>query len=139
MRGVEFFKRLVCEFNFHNFDSIQQTGTRNRCDPRLSQLSSDRTLRINALYAAAEGDLTELKRFLVAGVSPNTCDYDGRSLLHLAASGGHLAICKTLLRIGTDGDEAVNVSVVDRWGGTAYSDAIKFGHCEVAKAIEGHI
>jgi glutaminase len=131
VRGVEFCKRLVDVFNFHNFDSMQRTGHRRRIDPRVNKAISEREGKVAALYAAAEGDLTELQRLVRGGVSPNSTDYDKRSLLHLAASAGHIAIVRYLLRF-----EELDIHVVDRWGGTPLSDAEKYHHTKIARLIE---
>lgn len=69
---------------FHNFDTlVENIGEipNNKINPRCKPRKDDRNLMIHALYACAEGDLTELRRLLLAGVSPNTSDYDHRSLL----------------------------------------------------------
>ncbi|KAJ3325720.1 hypothetical protein HDV06_003522 [Boothiomyces sp. JEL0866] len=134
VRGVKFFSRLVEEFIFHNFDSLKQTGTRVRINPRLNKVTSERQGKMAALYAAAEGDLIDLKRLIRSGVSPGTADYDGRTLLHLAASCGKGIIVKFLLRY-----PEVNVNAKDRWGGTPHSDALKAGHHLIAKMIEQHL
>ena len=78
VRGVEFFKKLVKEFVFHTFDSTSMQLQGTKCNPRKATKEDERFLKENALYACAEGDLSELKRLMVAGVSPNTSDYDGR-------------------------------------------------------------
>lgn len=45
-------------------------------------------------------------------------DYDNRTPLHLASSGGHLECIKFLLSIGVD------VNPKDRWGATPLNDAL---------------
>lgn len=79
-----------------------------------------------ALYASAEGDLGQLRRLLLSGVPVSLADYDGRTLLHLACSEGHMAIVKYLVKI-----HHADMLVMDRWGGTPLSDAEKGGHVKV--------
>ncbi|KAL3897612.1 MAG: hypothetical protein SGCHY_003293 [Lobulomycetales sp.] len=131
VRGVEFFKRLVKKFTFHSFDVVIREGQSDRINPKNSSKSMNRLDKINALYAAAEGDLSELRRVLLGGVSATIADYDGRTLLHLAASEGHLKIVKYLLR-----RHVVDVHCTDRWGGTPISDAEKHGHKEIAEYLK---
>ena len=137
VRGVEFFKKLVDTFVFHNFDSILSHGDKktDRHNPMNNQKAADRYGKIGALYASAEGDLTELKRILLSslGVPATIADYDGRTLLHLAASEGHEKIVRYLLR-----HHVVDVHAVDRWGGTAENDAEKHGFSKIAKILAAH-
>ena len=131
VRGVEFFKRLVQKFTFHSFDVVIGPEQRDRIDPTKNNKAVDRLGKINALYAAAEGDLTELQRLLRGGVSPTISDYDGRTLLHLAASEGHLKIVKYLLK-----RHVVDVYCQDRWGGTPITDAEKHGHAAIVRVLK---
>jgi hypothetical protein len=55
----------------------------------------------------------------------NFRDYDRRTALHVAASEGHVHICKYLLSIGA------NVNRSDRWGGSPLDDAHRHRHEEV--------
>ena len=84
-----------------------------------------------ALYASAEGDLSELRRLLISGVSPNVADYDGRTLLHLAASEGHKDIVKYLVK-----HHHADVHAKDRWGGTPLTDAENGGHASVLRFLQ---
>jgi glutaminase len=138
IRGVEFFKQLVEKFVFHNFDTILDCkttdGTVPRFNPRRQAKEDERADKVNALYACAEGDLQELRRLLVGGVSYNTSDYDGRTLLHLAASEGNYPIVKHLLK-----NQFIQANAVDRWGATPLDDAVKYDHQKIAKVLTAHL
>ncbi|KAJ3322884.1 hypothetical protein HDV06_002543 [Boothiomyces sp. JEL0866] len=140
VRGVEFFTRLVDEFIFHNFDSLKQTATRIRINPRLNKVATEREGKMAALNAAAEGDLMELLRLIRGGVSPASLDYDGRTLLHLATCSGKIEMVRCLLKY-----PEVDVNAKDRWGGTgtkililAYTDAVKYSHKAILELLEEH-
>jgi ankyrin repeat protein len=51
-----------------------------------------------------------VRHVLARGMDPNACTPDGRTLLHLAVSGGHVPVLRTLLASGAD------VNAVDRLG-----------------------
>ena len=72
---------------------------------------------------AQEQDLATLETYLRCGADPNTADYDGRTALHLAAS-GHKDVTALLLKKGAE------VNVVDRFGSTPLLDAVKNDHTE---------
>lgn len=59
-------------------------------------------------------------------INVNKGDYDKRTALHLAASGGHLDVVKLLCRNGA------NVNVEDRWGGKPLDDALLKEYTAVA-------
>lgn len=86
------------------------------------------------MYACAEGDLSELKQLILAGVSPNTSDYDGRTLLHLACSEGHKSIVKFLLQ-----NPDTLLSPHDRWKQTPIDDARTNGHESIAVLLSSRI
>jgi ankyrin repeat protein len=80
--------------------------------------------------AAARGDLKSLRKLVVEqGANVDTCDYDKRSALHLAASEGHKEVVKFLLAY------KASVDVQDRWGGTPLNDAYREGHVAVMKML----
>ena len=81
------------------------------------------------IFAAAAGDLDEIRRLHSIGIDLSEPDYDGRTALHLAASENQGEVVKYLLKNG------VNVNPKDRWGGTPFSDAKKAKHTAVMKLI----
>lgn len=100
------------------------------------------------IWAARNGDLRTVQRLVAAGVDPDVPDYDGyvcshpscfswflllslrsRTALHLAATEGHQPIAEFLLAAGVD------VSARDRWGYTAYDDAIRAGQTRLADLL----
>lgn len=128
VRGIEFCKRLVAAYNFHNFDNVIE-GNSDKLDPRLRRHAS-KIENITALcWAASLGDLTEVQQLLVRQVDINQGDYDNRTPLHLAASAGHLDVVRLLLERGA------SVDVKDRWGRTPLDDALREGHPLVAEDL----
>ncbi|WOL06611.1 potassium channel KOR1-like isoform X1 [Canna indica] len=107
----------------------------NESNIRIKQLESDITfligkqeaelaLRVNS--AAYYGDLRHLQGLIRAGADPKKTDYDGRSPLHLAASGGYEDITLFLIQ------EGVDINLQDKFGNTPLSEAIKQGNERVA-------
>ena len=83
------------------------------------------------LQAAAIGDLIRLEAVFrnvpKIGRLVDFRDYDRRTALHIAASEGHLHICKFLVE---EKDAKINRS--DRWGGSPLDDAHRHQHVEIA-------
>ncbi|XP_020271013.1 potassium channel KOR1-like [Asparagus officinalis] len=113
----------------------------NESNIRVKQLESDiiihigkqeaeLALRVNS--AAFHGDLDHLKGLIRAGADPKKSDYDGRTPLHLAASGGYEDITSFLIH------EGVDINVLDKFGNTALLEAIKNGHDEMASLLFKH-
>lgn len=130
VRGIEFCRQLVAKYNFHVYDSLVSSDSDGKRDPRLkkNQAAVDGTMRL--LWSASTGDLNGVRSAIASGVVARSCDYDGRTALHLAASEGHVDVIRYLLEHGAD------TAAVDRWGGTPWSDANKAGHTEAAEALE---
>ncbi len=118
VRGVDFCRQLAARFKFHTFDST--TGlTDDRIDPRRN-LYELRLGGANAFcWAAAEGDVAEMRRLVARGVNANVGDYDGRTALHLAASEARLNALRYLVELGVD------LNCQDRWGNTPLDDAMR--------------
>lgn len=93
----------------------------------IGKQEAELALRVNS--AAFHGDLNHLKGLIRAGADPKKTDYDGRTALHLAASGGYQDITLFLIQEGMD------VNATDKFGNTALLEAIKHGHDKVAALL----
>ncbi|XP_020269273.1 potassium channel KOR1-like isoform X1 [Asparagus officinalis] len=110
----------------------------NESNIRVKQLESDITLHIGKQEAelalrvnnaAFNGDLNHLKSLIRSGADPSKADYDGRTPLHLAASGGYEDIVLFLIQ------EGVSMNVSDKFGNTALLEAVKNGNDKVAALL----
>ena len=78
----------------------------------------------------ALGNVFELEKMLLERPHLVTFrDYDFRTALHLAASEGHVDICRFLVEKGA------KVSPSDRWGGSPLDDAHRHRHGEVIEYL----
>jgi glutaminase len=133
VRGIEFCRKLVAEYNVHVFDSlVTGQGRTSKRDPRRRKNQTQTEAVIALTWAASQGDLNEVRALIATGVEPGTADYDGRTPLHLAAAEGQLDIVRYLLAAGA------GPQPVDRWGGTPLSDAEANGHAETAALLREH-
>lgn len=82
---------------------------------------------------AFEGDLDEMKILVENGLDVNLGDYDSRRALHLACCEERLGVIEYLLQI-----PGIDVSPVDRFGGTPLEDAIRENRHTVALLLEKH-
>lgn len=88
------------------------------------------------LTAAGNGDLDEVVKLHFSGVNLGICDYDRRTLLHLAACENHLDIVKYAIVNTKKGDDIKHVKFCDRFGHTAIDDAKRYGHTDVVAYLE---
>jgi glutaminase len=133
VRGIEFCRKLVAEYNVHVFDSLVTGRGRNtKRDPRRKKNQTQTEAGVALTWAASQGDLNEVRALLATGLEPGTADYDGRTPLHLAAAEGQLDVVRYLLAAGA------HSRPVDRWGGTPLSDAEGNGHTEIAALLRDH-
>lgn len=96
------------------------------------------------LHVAAQlGQYQIARALLLHGVDRAALDRDGRTPLHLAARGGHLAVVDLILSAGTSADY-VNLRCYgdgdrdDIEGETALDLAAGSGHADVVKSLLGH-
>lgn len=83
------------------------------------------------LHQVALGNQFEMEKMLQEKQGlVNFRDYDKRTPLHLAASEGHLDICRFLVGKGAQ----INRS--DRWGGSPLDDARRGKHTEVIQFLQ---
>ena len=130
VRGIEFCRKLVAEYNVHVFDSlVTGRGRTSKRDPRRKKNQTQTEAVVALTWAASQGDLNEVRALIATGVKPDTADYDGRTPLHLAAAEGQLEVVRYLLAAGAA------PRPTDRWGGTPLSDAEANGHAEIAALL----
>eukprot|EP00440_Ansanella_granifera_P058582 gb/GFBE01063493.1/.p1 GENE.gb/GFBE01063493.1/~~gb/GFBE01063493.1/.p1 ORF type:complete len:553 (+),score=110.23 gb/GFBE01063493.1/:1-1659(+) len=75
--------------------------------------------------AAVQGDIGQLQKLLGTGISVNSCDYDRRTGLHVAAAEGTVEVVEFLLSRGAD------ITLLDRWGHRPVDEASLSGHEKV--------
>ncbi|EDV21633.1 uncharacterized protein TRIADDRAFT_30040 [Trichoplax adhaerens] len=80
--------------------------------------------------AAAVGNVSSLKTLTEQGANVNSCDYDGRTPLHLASYEGHVEAVRFLLEKGA------SVFSRDRLHRTPYIDALLNSQAEVVKILK---
>ena len=103
VRGIEFCRKLVTAYNVHVFDSLATgRGRSAKRDPRRKKNQSRTEAVVALTWAASQGDLTEVRALVAAGIEPGTADYDGRTPLHLAAAEGQPEVVSYLLALGAD-------------------------------------
>eukprot|EP00040_Diaphanoeca_grandis_P025613 m.142145 g.142145 ORF g.142145 m.142145 type:complete len:664 (+) comp30233_c1_seq1:245-2236(+) len=106
----------------------------------ITHVESDESVEISdsasaCLFSAAEGDLHNIVSLKAQGVDLFACDYDRRTALHLAASEGKTDVVRYLLAHAAE-KLASAVTAVDRWGGSALTDAVRGNHIECVALLE---
>ena len=137
IRGVEVCQKLVKKYNFHIFDRLIHYCP-NISGDNLTESDSDSKNEdeqnhssYKFILAASKGNLDKMIKLIEnKNVDINTCDYDKRTALHLAAAEGHIEIIKYLL------DEGANKLIKDRWGNTPYHEANKRDFNEICSLLE---
>lgn len=130
VRGIDFCRRLVHTFNFHNYENM--TGSSDKRDPRVNHIQSKANKVNELIWAASKGDHGAVHRLVVRGFDQDAADYDHRTALHLAAAEGREQVVRYLLESGA------NANPKDRWGGTPLDDAIRCGNKSVVDSLEQH-
>lgn len=131
VRGVQFCEELVSVFNFHQYDNLRHSP--HKTDPRKRKATAKASEMSSVLFAATNGDIKEIRRFYLSGMNMNRKDYDGRTVLHIAASEGHLNVVCFLVNVCK-----VDKTIKDRWNNTALDNALQFGHQDVVDFLSSN-
>jgi glutaminase len=138
VRGIDFATRLTKTFNFHQYDN-NLPGISNKIDPTEKKGYNIQISLMSLLFAAAEGDLCEIKRLRAENVDILMADYDNRSALHLAASNGHKNIVKYIVNYCKKYSYTEFINCLDRWERTPLDDAKTENHEECIKILESFL
>ena len=130
VRGVQFANELVKSCNFHTYDKMRSSEKERKYDPRRPEIETKAQQVVVLLFAAANGDVTAMRRLLLQGMDLGLPDYEGRTAMHIAAGEGHIN-CVHFLMIKARVDHLPK----DRWGRTPIDDARHQGHEDVVKLI----
>lgn len=134
VRGIDFCRRFVERFNFHNFDDL--TGHSEKKDPRLNPIQVKARQVNEMILAASKGDLGAIQDQLHRGSEISCSDYDLRTPLHLAAAENQPHVVRFFIEEALKSPDSFNVSPLDRWGGTPLDDAYHHGHSEIVAILE---
>lgn len=85
------------------------------------------------LWAASAGSAKAVLALIRAGAMPESCDKDGLTALHCAASRGHTDCIDTLLTLC-----GVSPDVIDSNGCTALHYAVTLGHADATALLLAH-
>lgn len=141
VKGIMVAKELTKIFNFHHFDHLCATNNeeKGKINPKL-RIYQEKYKKISAmLFAAANGDVKELRRLYRQGGDLFASDYDARTSLHLACSEGHHRVVEYLVSKTVHlapMDRAMKLSPLDRWARTPLNDAISSDYPECAKHLQ---
>jgi len=133
LRAMDFMKQIVQSYNFHQYDNLRGVinASRKKKDPTQHMHSLHCKQVMETIYACARGDLNHLTHLNSTGVDIFQGDYDNRNGLHLAASEGHLSICKYFAVIARKRRAPHLLNQQDRWGRTALDDALACSHQDI--------
>ena len=132
VKGIEFCKKLIQKYRFHNYDSLV-SNEQKRIDPRIKESHTQNQIIVNLCWAAAHGDLKNIQQMVADGADLNLSDYDGRTPLHLAASEGQQEIVEYFINKG------VKVDPMDRWGNKPADDAKRNKHQKILNLLDSQI
>ncbi|KAF5828007.1 hypothetical protein DUNSADRAFT_18367 [Dunaliella salina] len=81
------------------------------------------------MSAAAEADITTVKKLVAWGVSPGSMDYDRRTPLMVAAHANNASVVRYLLEVRAPPNDQ------DAFGVTAMFEAVRMGHSEIIDVL----
>jgi len=119
-RGIQFCKLFTAKYDCHFLGSNFGAQHAPQYDDKTAALC----------YFCLTGDLEGVQAMVACGVDLDASDYDGRTPLHLAASGGQLKVVQYLVNKG------VYLDPIDRMRGTPLSDAVREGHHDVVAYLK---
>jgi glutaminase len=131
-RAEAFCRQLTLNYRVNLFDQLvfrnEDIAVNQRTPARVEESAETRALRwFELCFACSAGDAEKVSDLLRMGVDINMVDYDHRTALHIAASDGHLGICKLLMDYGAD------PMMKDRWGHSPADEAQAKSHTDTAK------
>lgn len=116
---------------FHSTDRYLQSDLDDLCKKHIELPAEDFADGCRFLHQVALGNCQEVKRLVADRIQlVNFRDYDRRTPLHIAASEGHLAICKYLV------NDRARINRSDRWGGSPLDDALRHKHLECVEYLQ---
>lgn len=127
LRGVQDSSHLLGSSSKAEGVGVEEAAALEMMDPMVQAM-----INVELCELAASGGTEEMRILLESGADPNTRDYDARSLLHIAAMNGHVAVVDTLLSFGADPTQ------IDGHGKTAAEYAEAKGLSGVAMLLAGH-
>ena len=80
--------------------------------------------------AASRGNQDDIYNLCLAGIHPDTSDYDGRTALHIAVGNSNISLVRRLLIAGVNPHRSPDVM-----GNTPYGDAEKIGDPSILKIL----
>jgi ankyrin repeat protein len=83
-------------------------------------------------FAAYDGKIETIEKFLADGVSPNIQNEDGKSLLHVACDDGYFGLLELLLQNGAD------PNIEDKHRDTPFDYAVFRNHKEFQEMLIAH-
>jgi len=128
VKGVEFFKKFTQRFNFHIFDSLVVNNNKKSITKQF--VYHEDFNKFLLLEASSKNDIELIKKLIAQNVDINSLDYDKRSSLHVATSNRNIETVNFLLNCGVD------KTIKDRWGNTAYDDAIRENISELVELLK---
>jgi glutaminase len=134
VRGVDFCRRMLQAFNFHNYDNL--TGLSEKRDPRVSKVRAEAEETVALIWAASKGDVGAIQRMVLRDSTRKEKlerpDYDGRTPAHLAAAEGQVEVVRYFI------ENNVELNAEDRWGGSPLDDAYAQDNKEVIQLLESN-